>query len=193
LELRQLSRRAGTLSDDLLGEIGRLRVEAWSADGELPSAATSSTSWTDEHDDHAEHFVIFEDGRICAASRICIHNNGETLPDAEIVNAYTSKMKFPVACFNRLVVAPLSRGRKLSLQLDHARATFAAEAHVHSILGGTHLPRRLNDLERLGFVNLGVSPYRDVSYSPTFVFLKSLMPRAAITADRGRHYGPSAA
>src|SRR5262249_7776966 len=158
-KLRQLSRRARTLSDELLAEVGRLRVEAWLADGELPSIATSGTSWTDKHDDHAGHFVIFVDGRICAASRICIHNEGETLPDDESVNAYTSEMNFPVACINRLVVAPLWRGRKLSMLLDRARVTFAAEARAHSIVGATQFSRRLDCLERLGFVKLGVSPH----------------------------------
>ena len=175
LELRQLSRRDGTLSNAILYEIGLLRIAAWLADGELPSFATCVESWTDEHDGHAEHFVIYADGEICAACRVCVHDDEERLPDAVTIGLYRSLMKFPAAFINRLVVAPHWRGRHLTAELDLARVRFAVASQAHSIIAATQKTHhRVNHLENLGFVNLGVSPHRTVSYAPTFVLMKAL-------------------
>ena len=58
---------------EMMQQIGRLRIKAWLADGELPSFVRSRDVWLDEHDGHATNLAILRDGHPIAAARICVH------------------------------------------------------------------------------------------------------------------------
>lgn len=175
IRVERLSFADGTLTDDLLQEIGRLRIRAWEADGERPSyAADCGDCWLDPHDEHAEHFIIEEGGRIIAASRLCVHEKGDDLPDAPSLEGLLDGVRWPAAFINRLVVDLEFRGRGLSTLLDAAREQCAIEKQCHHIIGTTQPTHRLKSLYSQNFKLVGSASKDFVSYAPTMLFIRDL-------------------
>jgi GNAT superfamily N-acetyltransferase len=158
----------------LLQQVGRLRILAWEADGELPSFAPRAEVWIDEHDSHAVNWAVFCEGLPVAAARLCIHKQICDLPDLASLVGYEDSLVTPIAVFTRLVVSPAFRGRGLSKELDEIRLTAATNAGCRSALGVTHIPARIRQLNALGFRNLGESQHRTVSFAPSFVFIREI-------------------
>ncbi len=158
----------------LLGQVGRLRVLAWKADGELPSIAPKSDTWLDDHDLHAVNWAVMCDGRPVAAARMCVHYNAVDVPDLVSVAGFEASLPMPVAAFTRLVIDPQYRGLGLSSQLDNLRLEAAQSKGCGSAFAVTHLPRRMQQLCQSGFRSLGESVHRTVSSAPSFVFVRDL-------------------
>lgn len=158
----------------LLEEIGRLRILAWRASGELPSFAPHTDTWLDEHDIHALNFVVLFQGQPVAAARMCVHVSVQDLPDLASLSGYADLISTPVAAFTRLVVDPTFRGRGLSRQLDLVRLAAAQADGCRSALGVTHVPTRMMQLAEMNFTNLGESRYRSVSFAPSYVFSREI-------------------
>jgi len=158
----------------MLEQIGRLRILAWEADGELPPFAPRAEVWLDEHDSHAQNFAVLFDGRPIAAARMCVHVRARDLPDLPSLTGYEGLLNPPIAALTRLVVNPAFRGLGLSRQLDEARLTAARKSGCRSAVGVTHLPNRVRQLSDRGFDKLGESRYRTVSFAPSYVFGKEL-------------------
>jgi hypothetical protein len=90
----------------LLEQVGRLRILAWRADGELPSFAPHADTWLDEHDSHALNFAVLFEGRPVAAARMCVHLLAKELPDLASLSGYEDLLSTPIAALTRLVVSP---------------------------------------------------------------------------------------
>jgi GNAT superfamily N-acetyltransferase len=158
----------------LLQQVGRLRILAWEADGELPSFAPRAEVWIDEHDSHAVNWVSLSKGVPIAAARLCVHKRVCDLPDLGSLVGYEEALVTPIAAFTRLVVSPAFRGRGLSKQLDGVRLAAAQASGCRSAVVVTHVPTRILQLNESGFRNLGESRHRTVSFAPSFVFSREL-------------------
>jgi GNAT superfamily N-acetyltransferase len=153
--LSAVSRRVYTCSvlvivqdPTLLATIQRLRVDAWLADG-IAVPVTSDGRWTDEHDEHAVHWAIVENGLVKAAARMCIHDRVEDVPEPGYFRDLV--LKGPIASLSRLVTRPDARGRSFASRLDDARIHRAQSSGCRHVVVATHLPHRADALQRRGF------------------------------------------
>lgn len=175
---RHVHRYTGShgLPPGLLAHIGMLRVRAWATEGGTPSIASSSEIWTDEHDEHADHFVIFSDRLPIAAARMCHHGVPSDAPDRHALVQYESTIAWPAAFMNRLVVDPAWRHQNFSHVLDSARLAVARGGQAKSVILTAHNHKRIQRLVEMGFTELGPSPYQ---YAPstgvTRVFMLELV------------------
>ncbi len=158
----------------VLQQVGRLRILAWEADGELPSFAPKAKVWLDEHDSHAVNWVVLCEGLPVAAARLCVHKRVCDLPDLASLAGYEDSFVTPIAAFTRLVVSPAFRGRGLSKELDGMRLAAAQESGCRSAVVVTHIPGRIRQLNACGFSNLGESRHRTVSFAASYVFGQEL-------------------
>jgi GNAT superfamily N-acetyltransferase len=158
----------------LLQQVGRLRILAWEADGELPSFAPRAEVWIDEHDSHAVNWALLCEGLPVCAARMCVHERICDLPDFASLVGYEDSFVTPIAAFTRLVVSPAFRGRGLGKELDSIRLAAAYAVGCRSALGVTHIPARMRQLEACGFRNLGASRHRTVSFAPSYVFSREI-------------------
>jgi predicted GNAT family N-acyltransferase len=126
----------------------RLRFEVWREETDLTNEVLSKGLITDGHDDHARHWAAFNELKMVAAARMCIHDGQEESPDAPAFSKI--RLPAPVATINRLVVAPLARKFGLARQLDERRI-FAARSDGAKCIVGTAAPARIAPLTRLGF------------------------------------------
>jgi predicted GNAT family N-acyltransferase len=138
-----------TLDPIVLQEVYRLRARVW---GEFGTYA--GTEWSDEHDEHALHWVVRLDGEIVASARLCVHDTLTQLPDSCVYSTVTSCVPSPIASLNRLVIEKRARGAGLSKELDQKRLAAAAQAACRSVIGyvsDVSGKARLRSLLRLGF------------------------------------------
>ena len=159
----------------LLQQVGRLRILAWEADGELPSFAPRAEVWIDEHDSHAVNWAVLCEGLPVAAARLCVHKRICELPDLASLIGYEDSLVPPIAAFTRLVVSPAFRGRGLSTELDAMRIAAAQEGGCRAAVVVTHVPARMLQLKAGGFRNLGESRHRTVSFAPSYVFSREIV------------------
>jgi GNAT superfamily N-acetyltransferase len=179
MELREFA----SIDENLLGQIGRLRIEAWQT--ETANAADMET-WVDEFDRAARHWVVFQNARPVAAARLSIHASLETVPDAEsYAGVFAEPPPGPIASLNRLVVHPATRGCGLSKKLDLIRLEAAEKSGCRSaILSTASGPRRIAQLLGCGFVLIGYGPrFR----KPPLCHL----PPPAVLLHRLPHHDPS--
>jgi GNAT superfamily N-acetyltransferase len=138
---------------DLLARIGRLRARAWRTEAAFSGNADD---WLDEYDATASHFAFMADGEPVAAARLTVHPSVRDIPRADIQNhAFPAEPPLPVAYLSRLVVDPAHRRKGLGARLDEARLTRARELGCGSVVSRPVDPRRVAQLERLGFAVVG--------------------------------------
>lgn len=163
------------LFPDLLPEIGRLRIVAWEHERGRPSIAVDcGDTWIDEHDPHAYHWIIMENGILIAAARLCLHFEKDELPDAEHVNDFTDRIIFPAVFLNRLVVHPSARGAGLAKQLDAARLCFAQEKGASMAILCSSNPLRLQWLQKTQWKIMGKASKPFIAGLPTYVLNKNI-------------------
>jgi GNAT superfamily N-acetyltransferase len=155
-------------------QIQELRRRAWSANGELPDFIAKQNIIADEHDIHGLHWAILLDGQPISAARMCIHNTVDSSPDPEAIAGYENMIFMPLASLTRLVVHPDFRGCGLSSALDQVRITEAELNKCSSIISVTETIYRIHHLQRLGFIRLGITRMRYLSYAESHVMLKML-------------------
>jgi hypothetical protein len=155
----------------LLQQIGRLRIVAWQADGELPSFAPQAEGWMDEHDSHGMNWAFLDEGRPIAAARKGVHTRIGDLPDLPSLAGYEDLLAPPIAAFTRLVVGPEFRGLGLSKQLDDVRLAAARSSGCRCAVVVTHLSRRVDQLQQCGLKVVGRSVHRTASFAPSFVLI----------------------
>jgi hypothetical protein len=110
---------------ELLKRIGRLRAAAWE---DVSSPAAAFGGWIDAHDAHAVHWLAFHGEGLAAGARVCMHEEIEMLPDADLfARAPRVDAKGPFASFGRVVVAPGFKENGLAQQL-HEKLLLEAEA-----------------------------------------------------------------
>jgi GNAT superfamily N-acetyltransferase len=153
MEVREFT----SIDEDLLQEIGRLRVEAWRT--EVPEAGDMPV-WIDEFDPEARHWAIFDHGILVAAARLSLHSHLGEVPDAEsYAGLFTAPLPSPIGSLNRLVVHPAARGHGLSKRLDQRRLAAADQAGCRSVILSTASgPRRVAQLQGCGFELIGYGP-----------------------------------
>src|SRR4051812_17172561 len=91
-------------SENVLDAIAELRVQAWHANGELPSFISKQDVHNDEHEKHSVHLAVIYEERPVAAARMCIHSTAPECPDPESLQGYEEQLVPPIATFCRLVV-----------------------------------------------------------------------------------------
>ena len=136
------------LSAPSLEMIAALRRHCWK--NVLPDLGLLA----DGHDEHALHFLVFDERSLIAAARLCVHEFLAQVPDPYLfVGEY-----FPFAprfgCMNRLVVHPDYRGIGISAMLDRARIETAKSLGCRSMLVVSSLHsgvRRRQALDAQGF------------------------------------------
>ncbi len=151
----------------------RLRYDVWNAELLLRAEVNEAGLITDEHDAHARHWAVFNDGEIVAAARMCIHKNLVDTPDAP---AFSGMMLHsPVATLNRLVVHRSARHFGAASLLDDQRIS-AARADGANCIVGTFPTSRVPALKKRGFCLNGqiwTPTYADafISYAMVLDFL----------------------
>ena len=153
MELREFSHP----DEDLLGKIGKLRVEAWKT--EAPGAAAME-KWLDEFDRSARHWTVFESGMLVASARLTMHSTLADVPDApSYAGVFRDPPGAPIGSLNRLVVHPSVRGLGLSKRLDLVRLEAAERMGCRSVIlataSGSH---RVRQLIGWGFELIGQGP-----------------------------------
>jgi len=153
MEMREFT----TLDEELLRQIGRLRVEAWETE---TARAAEMPTWLDEFDQTARHWVVFREGTPIAAARLSVHQSLTEVPDAEsYAGVFAEPPEPPIASLNRLVVHPSARGAGLSKQLDLVRLDAAESLGCCSVILSTASgPRRVSQLIGWGFELVGEGP-----------------------------------
>ena len=125
-----------------------LRYEVWRHEAELTASVRAQELITDEHDEHARHWAAFDDGKMVAAARMCIHEMQEESPDAPMFN--DTQLLFPVATINRLVVDKRWRRLGLARQLDLRRIQAAREGGAACVVSSA-FDWRIKSLQTLQF------------------------------------------
>jgi GNAT superfamily N-acetyltransferase len=119
-------RRVTSPAPSLLKRISRLRAAAWEDDS---SHDLALRGWIDAHDAHATHWLAFHGDGLAAGARVCMHEEIEMLPDADLfARAPRVDTKGLFASFGRVVVAPGFKENGLAQQL-HEKLLLEAEAH----------------------------------------------------------------
>ena len=146
-------------SRSLLEEIGRLRVQVWKHEGvDIEVDPILGKCWLDNHDLHAEQWVVWRGNSIVAAGRFCIHNLVEEIPEYEYFDCFTDTIKrlpTPIASMNRLVVCPSARRHGLASKIDRVRIEAAERMGARSIVVDVP-PYRLEHMKKLGFIVIGL-------------------------------------
>lgn len=153
-------------------QIQDLRRRAWLANGELPDFIARQDILNDEHDVNGIHWAVLHEGRPIAAARMSIHAEVAASPDPEALDGYEHLVDLPMASLTRLVVAPEFRGRGLPETLRKARLALAVEQHCRSIVAVVEEESVMRSMEAHGFVRLGATKIRYLSYAPSIVLLK---------------------
>lgn len=159
---------------DTLLQIQDLRRRAWSATGEVPDFIARQNILKDEHDVNGMHWAVFHEGRPIAAARMSIHTEVAASPDPEALDGYEHLIELPMAAITRLVVDPKFRGRGLPEALRKVRIALAIERKCRSIVGVAEEESVMRPMEELGFIRLGPTKLRYLSYAPSIVLLKRL-------------------
>lgn len=141
-------------SADLLAEVYRLRVRAWTARNAAFPAGIES--WSDAFDATAQHFVVVADRHPVAAARLTLHASPAEAPDGELYGAMDrADAPAPVAAFSRLVVCPRYAKQGLSRWLDIERIAYASRRRSRSLVTCTGSSgARIAQLHALGFRTL---------------------------------------
>lgn len=144
-------------SSDVMEQVYRLRVLAWSTQGRLRDGIER---WTDAFDSLATHWVILHQDQAVAAIRLSLHSSIGELPSSHVyLGVLPETLSPPIASYNRLVVHPDHRGRNLAKALDVVCIN-AAEAAQATVLvgfsGGVPCNRsRIPAMISLGFIEIG--------------------------------------
>ncbi len=175
-DLSQLSfQRPVIVSDrETLLQVQKLRRRAWAANGEVPDFIARQDILNDEHDVHGMHWAILHEGRVIAAARMSIHKDVAASPDPEALDGYEHLIDLPMASVTRLVVDPEFRGQGLPEILRNERMKVAVSRGCRSIVGVAEEESLMRAMEAQGFVRLGPTKVRYLSYAPSIVLLKRL-------------------
>lgn len=140
-------------SPELLEKVFELRVTAWRA--RQSRFAQDISSWTDQFDAKAEHFVAVRSGCPVAAGRLSIHAKLEDGPDGEIYAGLSLPASRPIGVLSRLVVHPAFAKLGFAQALDRIRLNRARLMGCKSVFVATNAgPVRLAQLEAQGFREL---------------------------------------
>lgn len=129
------------ISDDLLEQLGLLRMNAWTADDRVPLGFQKGKPWLDndiEKLPQTTHVIVYtEDGsRIAASSRMTLCTTHDDVPDAAYYRqaGFLDELPAPLVSLNRLVTHPDCQKLGLGSFLDRARIQRAAEIGAKSVV-----------------------------------------------------------
>jgi GNAT superfamily N-acetyltransferase len=105
---------------------------------------------------------------------MCIHETISCTPDPEALEGYEHFIEAPIASFTRLVIDPDFRRLGLPKPLREVRLRVAAERGCRSIVAVAEEESVMIALEARGFIRLGPTRIRYLSYAPSIVLLKRL-------------------
>lgn len=154
----------GQVTGPIVAEIQRFRYQIWKAEGAALYDETSGMI-ADWHDEHALHWGVFDEDRLIAAARLCIHDQQSDVPDNKLFS--TIDLPSPIASMNRLVVLREYRGMGISSALDGTRIESARRSGARVIVvAAVTQSSRIDQLEKEGFTFLGGDP-APTQWSPT--------------------------
>ena len=138
-----------------LQEIYDLRVLSWenSEQKEYVNKHYFPNGWFDKLDDDAYHFIIEDNCKIIASSRICIVNDINEIE--ENFSQFSLPNQRPLAFFSRLVVHPNYRGKNISKLMDEIRLNFIKTNNIYFSIAYSNVPQRIESLSNYGFMELG--------------------------------------
>ncbi|WP_234646734.1 GNAT family N-acetyltransferase [Dyadobacter sp. CY356] len=141
---------------DKIDEMGALRVHAWKHEQGISQQFFSNSTWIDEFDENAHHWIITVKGHIVASARMSFHESYASIPHSELFDEKELGIynHGPFASINRLVVDPDYRGKGFSSVLDEARVDFARQQGIKVIIAQP-IESRIRSLEELGFLLIG--------------------------------------
>lgn len=134
-----------------LEEIGRLRVLAWKTEA---GATPEMDCWIDpvDREPGTRLYAILDGDRIVASARLTIHAELSQAPDAAVyAGVFDVSPAAPIAVLSRLVVHPDFRRRGFGTALDQHRIDVARALGCRTVVGSSSAPRRIAQLEALGF------------------------------------------
>jgi GNAT superfamily N-acetyltransferase len=143
-----------------LQEIYDLRVEAWenSANKAHINRKNFPIGWFDKHDPNAHHWIIEDEGKIVAGSRICMLTDLAEIAEVDF-SIFTLSSARPFAYFSRLVVHPQYRRKGFTHLMDKVRVDFLQSSEAAFALSCS-APQRRTSLEQAGFTELGMLQVR---------------------------------
>lgn len=154
----------GQVTGPIVAEIQRFRYQVWKAEGATLYDETSGMI-ADWHDEHALHWGVYDQDRLIAAARLCIHDRQSDVPDTSLFAAID--LPTPIASMNRLVVLREYRGMGLSSVLDGTRIGAAGRSGARVITAAAVTRRsRIDQLQKEGFTFLDGDP-APTPWSPT--------------------------
>jgi GNAT superfamily N-acetyltransferase len=127
----------------------RLRHAVWQAEGAeiRPSFTPLFHDW---HDDYALHWGAYDADELVRAARMCIHNEMDQVPDAEMFA--DCDFALPVATLGRLVVRISHRGMGLGRASDEVRITAAERMGAKTVtVAPVDSVARRGSLKKRGF------------------------------------------
>lgn len=138
-----------------LQEIYDLRVLAWenSEKTEYINRYYFPHGWFDKLDEDAYHFIVEDERKIIASSRVCIVNDISEIE--ENFSQFSLPPQRPLAFFSRLVVHPNYRGRNISKLMDEVRLNFIKNNDIYFSIAYSNVPKRIKSLFNYGFIALG--------------------------------------
>jgi GNAT superfamily N-acetyltransferase len=145
-------------SPEMLERVYQLRAAVWQP---VATGAFETGRWVDDHDTHAFHWAVLDDGEPIAAARFCVHDRAAELPDARFYSAIAEALVAPIGSLNRLVVAEPFRRMGLAGRLDDARLRAGAAATCQTIVCCTDNEHRIRALELRGFNVAGPAQHVD--------------------------------
>ncbi len=110
----------------------------------------------DSHDPHSVHFWEIRASQLAGVARLCIHTSLEEAPDARYFKGLGLMPPTPIACFNRLLIAPSFRRDGIAKKLNLWRLVYA-RAHCKSAIVCTHLEWLQKMQSEAGFQRAGKS------------------------------------
>ena len=166
-----------TRNKEELKEIYQLRVACYEATAyaDKINAKQYPNGYQDSLDSSAHHFIVKHEGKILAASRLCLVENIQEIPFSELFSGIESLPTGPVWFFSRLAVRYEYRGKGLKNLLDQARISFLQKQPNKCPVLMIAKSWRISSLEKLGARVLGKvhignsSEYPFATDEPTYI------------------------
>lgn len=68
-----------------IDEIGALRISAWREEKGINAAFFSQSTWIEDLDQEAHHWIVSKDGHAIASARMSFHYSFESIPYIELL------------------------------------------------------------------------------------------------------------
>jgi GNAT superfamily N-acetyltransferase len=135
-------------------EIITLREKVWNFSEKYVAEKYFKNNFSDKYDPLAFHWIVRDEGKIIASSRLSYHDEIIQIPDVQYIEKGLLKQLItPVGSINRLVIDPEWQGHGIGKIMDRVRFDKCRALQCRTIIGITH-GRRCHQLLGYGFIRL---------------------------------------